>query len=107
MLIHTKLPAGRNYPQLTQFPDNYSDFLAAFRDGQTVDNNTYLVANVHVQNRTRKRASHYKGTARIQGRVRFWRSWSESQRVKAEIVWLQHTKPGLSQRTIARLFHVS
>lgn len=41
MLIHTKLPAGQ-YPQLTQFPANYDDFLAAFRGGQTVDNNTYL-----------------------------------------------------------------
>jgi pyrimidine deaminase RibD-like protein len=42
MLIHTKLPAGRTYPQLTQFPANYADFLAAFRGGQTVDNNSYL-----------------------------------------------------------------
>jgi pyrimidine deaminase RibD-like protein len=42
MLIHEKLPAGSIYPQLTQFPDNYADFLAAFRGGQTVDNNTYL-----------------------------------------------------------------
>jgi len=30
------------YPQLTQFPANYPDFLAAFRGGQTVDNNTCL-----------------------------------------------------------------
>jgi hypothetical protein len=42
MLIHTKLPSGHLYPQLTQFPANYDDFLAAFRGGQTVDNNTYL-----------------------------------------------------------------
>src|SRR5215831_11539993 len=46
-------------------------------------------------------------TARIQGRVKFWRSWIESQRTKAELVWLHHTKPALSQRTIARVFHVS
>jgi pyrimidine deaminase RibD-like protein len=42
MLIHIKLPPGHIYPQLTQFPANYTDFLAAFRDGQTVDRNTYL-----------------------------------------------------------------
>lgn len=42
MLIHTKLPAGHIYPQLSQFPTNYTDFLAVFRGGQTVDNNTYL-----------------------------------------------------------------
>jgi pyrimidine deaminase RibD-like protein len=42
MLIHRKLPTGHIYPQLTQFPANYPDFLAAFRGGQTVDNNTYL-----------------------------------------------------------------
>ncbi len=42
MLIRTKPPAGRFYPQLTQLPGNYDDFLAAFRGGQTVDNNTYL-----------------------------------------------------------------
>ncbi len=40
MLIHTKFPPGHLYPQLTQFPTNYPDFLAAFRGGQTVDNNT-------------------------------------------------------------------
>ena len=45
--------------------------------------------------------------ARTEGHVKFWRSHSESQRVKAEIVWLHETKPGLSQRTIARMFHVS
>jgi pyrimidine deaminase RibD-like protein len=42
MLIREKLPAGSIYPQLTQFPGNYADFLAAFRGGQTVDNNTCL-----------------------------------------------------------------
>ena len=42
MLIHEKLPPGHIYPQLTQFPANYPDFLAAFRGGQTVDRNTYL-----------------------------------------------------------------
>jgi pyrimidine deaminase RibD-like protein len=49
MLIRTKLPPGHNYPQLTQFPTNYFDFLAAFRDGQTVDNNTYLTTAVSLQ----------------------------------------------------------
>jgi hypothetical protein len=44
---------------------------------------------------------------RTLGRVIFWRSWHESQRIKAEIVWLHHTKPDLSQRVIARTFHVS
>ena len=39
MLIHEKLPPGRLYPQITQFPANYVDFLAAFRGGQTIDNN--------------------------------------------------------------------
>jgi Cytidine and deoxycytidylate deaminase zinc-binding region len=42
MLIHTKLPPGVSYPQLNQFPENYDDLLAAFRDGQTVDRNNYL-----------------------------------------------------------------
>jgi pyrimidine deaminase RibD-like protein len=42
MLIHEKLPPGHLYPQITQFPANYADFLAAFQGGQTVDNNTYL-----------------------------------------------------------------
>ena len=41
MLIKVKLPGGV-YPQITQFPANYADFLAAFRGGQTVDNNTFL-----------------------------------------------------------------
>src|SRR5665213_3447024 len=42
MLIHEKLRPGHIYPQLTHFPTNYDDFLAAFRGGQTVDNNPYL-----------------------------------------------------------------
>jgi pyrimidine deaminase RibD-like protein len=42
LLIKTKLPLGHPYPQLTQLPGNYHDFLAAFRDGQTVDQNNYL-----------------------------------------------------------------
>jgi pyrimidine deaminase RibD-like protein len=42
MLIHEKLQPGLIYPQLTKFPINYADFLAAFRGGQTVDNNMYL-----------------------------------------------------------------
>jgi pyrimidine deaminase RibD-like protein len=42
MLIHEKLPPGHPYPQITQFPANYDDFLAAFRGGQTVDKNTFL-----------------------------------------------------------------
>jgi len=49
MLIHKKLPRGHLYPQLTQFPTNYADFLAAFRGGQTVDNNTYLTTANTVQ----------------------------------------------------------
>ena len=39
MLIHEKLPPGHIYPQITQFSANYVDFLAAFRGGQTIDNN--------------------------------------------------------------------
>lgn len=49
MLIHEKLRPGQIYPQLTQFPANYADFLAAFRGGQTVDNNTYLTTADTVQ----------------------------------------------------------
>ena len=56
MLIHTKLPAGHIYPQLTQFPTNYSDFLAAFRGGQTVDNNTHLTTGNAVQTHLYKAA---------------------------------------------------
>jgi len=42
MLIHEQPSPGHIYPQLIQFPANYADFLAAFRGGQTVDNNTHL-----------------------------------------------------------------
>ena len=49
MLIHEKLPPGHIYPQLTQFPANYADFLAVFDGGQTVDNNTYLTTANTVQ----------------------------------------------------------
>src|SRR5882762_4789616 len=38
MLIKQKLPGGM-YPQITQFPAHYLDFLAAFRGGQTIDDN--------------------------------------------------------------------
>jgi pyrimidine deaminase RibD-like protein len=48
MLIHQKLP-GDMYPQLTQFPANYPDFLEAFRGGQTVDNNTFLTTGNTLQ----------------------------------------------------------
>jgi hypothetical protein len=44
VLIHQKLPAGHRYPQITQFSSDYADFLAAFRDGQTIDNNLDAVA---------------------------------------------------------------
>ena len=56
MLIHTKLPPGHLYPQLTQLPTNYPDFLAAFRGGQTVDNNTYLSTGNAVQTHLYKAA---------------------------------------------------
>lgn len=39
MLIIHPLPQGSIYPQITQFPTDYTDFLAAFRDGQTIDDN--------------------------------------------------------------------
>jgi pyrimidine deaminase RibD-like protein len=39
MLIKTKLSPGLIYPQITQFSTNYVEFLAAFRGGQTIDNN--------------------------------------------------------------------
>jgi predicted XRE-type DNA-binding protein len=45
--------------------------------------------------------------ARANGRVRVWRPHSESQRIKARIVLLHETQPDLSQRVIARTFHVS
>jgi pyrimidine deaminase RibD-like protein len=56
MLIHERLPQGRIYPQLTQFPANYADFLAAFRGGQTLDNNTYLTTGNAVQTHLYKAA---------------------------------------------------
>jgi hypothetical protein len=56
MLIHTKLPPGHLYPQLTQFPTDYLDFLAAFRDGQTVDRNNLLTTADTVQTNTYKTA---------------------------------------------------
>ena len=42
MLIHEKLPQGSLYPQLTQAPTNYTEFLNFFRGGQTLDDNTLL-----------------------------------------------------------------
>jgi len=42
MLIHDKLPQGSLYPQLTQAPTSYADFLNFFRFGQTIDDNTLL-----------------------------------------------------------------
>lgn len=39
MLIVHPLSHGHPYPQITQFPSDYTDFLAAFRDGQTIDDN--------------------------------------------------------------------
>ena len=47
MLIHKKLPQGHLYPQITQFPTNYVDFLAVFRGGQTIDNNLTATAIAH------------------------------------------------------------
>jgi pyrimidine deaminase RibD-like protein len=42
MLIHEKLRPGHPYPQITDFPASYADFLEVFRNGQTVDNNMLL-----------------------------------------------------------------
>jgi pyrimidine deaminase RibD-like protein len=56
MLIHEKLRPGHIYPQITQFPGNYPDFLAAFRGGQTVDNNTFLTTGNAVQTHLYKAA---------------------------------------------------
>ena len=39
MLIKEKLPPGHIYPQITQAPDNYFDFLNFFRGGHTIDDN--------------------------------------------------------------------
>ena len=44
MLIREKRPQGSLYPQITQAPTNYFDFLNYFRGGHTIDNN--LVAGV-------------------------------------------------------------
>jgi Cytidine and deoxycytidylate deaminase zinc-binding region len=56
MLIHEKLPYGQIYPQLTQFPTNYADFLAAFRGGQTVDSNNLLTTADTIQTNMYKTA---------------------------------------------------
>ena len=47
MLIKEKLPQGHIYPQITQAPTNYFDFLNFFRGGQTIDDNlgATVVAN--------------------------------------------------------------
>lgn len=39
MLIREKRPQGSLYPQITQAPINYFDFLNFFRGGHTIDNN--------------------------------------------------------------------
>ena len=39
MLIREKRPQGSLYPQITQAPTNYFDFLNYFRGGRTIDNN--------------------------------------------------------------------
>src|SRR5438045_3371063 len=39
MLIYEKLPQGHIYPQITQTPTTYADFLDAFRGGHTIDDN--------------------------------------------------------------------
>ena len=39
MLIDKKLPQGAIYPQITQAPTTYADFLNAFRGGHTIDDN--------------------------------------------------------------------
>jgi hypothetical protein len=38
MLIREKRPQGSLYPQITQAPTNYFDFLNYFRGGHTIDN---------------------------------------------------------------------
>jgi len=45
--------------------------------------------------------------ARTLGRVKIWRQRSESQRTKADIVWLHHVNPNLSQQVIGRVLRVS
>jgi pyrimidine deaminase RibD-like protein len=50
MLIREKLPQGYIYPQITQIPDNYGDFLATFRGGHTLDDNvnaTSIASTIH------------------------------------------------------------
>jgi RHS repeat-associated protein len=42
MLVKEKLPQGHIYPQITQAPINYFDFLTFFRGGQTIDDNLVL-----------------------------------------------------------------
>ena len=39
MLIRTKMPQGHLYPQITDAPINYADFLNFFRSGHTIDDN--------------------------------------------------------------------
>lgn len=39
MLIREKRPQGSHYPQITQAPTNYFDFLNYFRGGHSIDNN--------------------------------------------------------------------
>lgn len=39
MLLYEKLPQGYIYPQITQAPTTYADFLNAFRGGHTIDDN--------------------------------------------------------------------
>jgi len=39
MLIKEKLPQGHIYPQITQTPTTYGEFLDAFRGGHTIDDN--------------------------------------------------------------------
>jgi pyrimidine deaminase RibD-like protein len=50
MLIREKLPQGYIYPQITQIPENYGDFLATFRGGHTLDDNvnaTSIASTIH------------------------------------------------------------
>ena len=39
MLIKDKLPSGHIYPQITQVPISYAEFLNFFRGGHTIDDN--------------------------------------------------------------------
>ena len=50
MLIREKLPQGYIYPQITQIPSNYAEFLDTFRGGHTLDNNvdaTSIASTIH------------------------------------------------------------